>query len=379
MLWLIALVVVVALIFAAFYLWARHKATAGAEPHAGRLSKRWVLFFTEALALIGGIFLVAGGSVAATERWMDITDWGHVAIFAGAGILFLLIALRMREFTQPAAAHAAGFAWLSSAACMATGTGIAVHDVFAQPWEVTALAAGIAISVYSGGLWLAFRHEWQMAGLFIGLTTTICAAILTVTGSAAPWLTVALGLWAFGLGWTLLGLWYPDPLWTTVPLATAIALIAPAFAVWNHGWVFAIGIATAGAAMLASVPLRNTMLLTAGATTLAGYVMAAVARYYRVLLGLPGTLAICGLVLLALALVAATFWQTMRPPEGGADQIVRLPPGTRRPRGRPGRARWSEPAGTHQEAELHVDGSAGAPVDTVVPAEESLVHQVSAQ
>ncbi len=330
MVWLIALLVVVALIFGAFYLWARRRATAGAEPHEGRLSKRWVLLLTEALALIGGIFLLAGGSIAASERWKDMTDWGHVAIFAGAGILFLLIALRMHQINQPAAVHAAGFAWLASVACVAAATAIAAHDVFSQPWEATALVAGIAISVYSGGLWLAFRHEWQMAGLFTGLTTTIIGAILTV--SAAPWLSVALGLWAFGLGWTLLGMWYPDPLWTTVPLATAIALIAPAFAVWNHGWVFAVGMVTASAAMLASVRLRNTMLLTAGTATLAGYVTAAVARYYRLLLGLPGTLAICGIAMLALALVAARFWQTMRPPGGGPDELVRQPPRPRLPR-----------------------------------------------
>jgi len=290
---------------------------AGTQPRARRLSKGRVLLLAEALALMGSLFLLAGGSVAASERWRELTDWGRVSIFAGAGILFLLLGLRLRHFTQPAVQHVAGFAWLASLASIATAVGIAARDAYAQSGEVTALATGVAISAYSAGLWLAFRHEWQLAGLFAGLTTTICGAILTVTGSSAPWLAVALGLWALGLGWTLLGMWYPDPLWTTVPLATAFALIAPAFAVWNHGWVFAVGIITAAAALLASVPLRNTLLLMAGTAALTGYLMAAVVRYHRVLLGLPATLAICGVVLLALALAGALVWQAIRPTDRG--------------------------------------------------------------
>jgi hypothetical protein len=327
MVWLVALLIVVALIFGAFYFWARRQASAGAEPHERHLSRRRVLLLTEALALMGGLFLLAGGSVAASERWGELTAWGHVSIFTGAGILFLLIGLRLRQVTQPAVEHVAGFAWLASLASIATATGIATHEAFAQPGQVTALASGIAISVYSAVLWLAFRHEWQMAGLFAGVTITVCGAILTVTGSSAPWLAVSLGLWAFGLGWTLLGMWYPDPLWTTVPLATAIALLAPAFAIWNHGWVFAVGIVTAAAALIASVALRNTPLLLAGTATLTGYVAAAVARYYRALFGLPVTLVIGGILLLALALVGATIWRATRPPDSGSDR-----PGGRLPR-----------------------------------------------
>ena len=60
-----------------------------------------------------------------------------------------------------------------------------------------------------------------------------------------------------GLGWQR----YVEPLWVTVPSGVILALIAPALAVGEHGWVYAIGIATAAAAMAASVRLRNTPLL----------------------------------------------------------------------------------------------------------------------
>jgi len=331
MAWLISLVVLVGAIFAVFYYWARHRALAAAEaaeqPSAGRV---WLL--VEALTLIGGGFLLAGGSIAASERWPDISDWGHVAIFLGASALFLGIGLRMRGITQPAAQRVIGLVWLSCSGCAAAATGIAVHDVYQGNVAVTTVACGATIAACSGALWLAFRHEWQMAGLFAGLTITLCGAILTIATHAGVWLVIALGMWALGLGWSVLGIWYPDPLWTSVPLGNALALLAPAFAVWSHGWVFAVGIATAAAAMAISIGLRNSLLLSAGAVCLAGYITAAVARYYRMLFGLPVTLAISGIVVLGIAVATARIWHITRPSDDVPGDLLRKPPRPQVPR-----------------------------------------------
>lgn len=326
MVWLISLVVAVALIFGGFYYWARHRALVAAEPH-GQPSVRRLWLLVEALTLVGAVFLLAGGSIAASENWQNLSDWGHVTIFAGAGVLFLMIGLRLRRITQSAVARVTGTVWLACVGCIAAATAIAAHDVYAQRGPVTTLATGIAISACSAALWLAFKHEWQMAGLFSGMTITICGAILTVTGTASPWLAVSLGMWALGLGWTILGRWYPDPLWSSVPLGTALALISPSFSVWDHGWVFVVAIVTAAAAMAASVPLKNSMLLIAGTISLACYIVAAVARYHRALFGLPGTLAIAGILILAIAVVTARIWHATLPPDdGGLEDLIGQPP-----------------------------------------------------
>ena len=55
-----------------------------------------------------------------------------------------------------------------------------------------------------------------------------------------------------------------------MPCGAILALIAPGLAAGEHGWVFAIGIATAAAAMTASVPLRNTPLLALGTLAMFG-------------------------------------------------------------------------------------------------------------
>ena len=119
-------------------------------------------------------------------------------------------------------------------------------------------------------------------------------------------LAIALPLWVFGLAWAGLG-WrrYVGPLWVTIPSGVILALIAPSFAAGHYGWMCVIGIATAAAAMAASVPLRNTPLLALGALAMFGYLTAVAARYLHQSLGGPLALAITGVLIIGLAVLDA--------------------------------------------------------------------------
>jgi hypothetical protein len=119
-------------------------------------------------------------------------------------------------------------------------------------------------------------------------------------------LAIALPLWVFGLAWAGLG-WrrYVGPLWVTIPSGVILALIAPSFAAGHYGWMCVIGIATAAAAMAASVPLRNTPLLALGALTMFGYLTAVAARYLHQSPGGPLALAITGVLIIGLAVLDA--------------------------------------------------------------------------
>ncbi len=111
--------------------------------------------------------------------------------------------------------------------------------------------------------------------------------------------------------------------WVTVPSGVLLALIAPGFAAGGHGWVYAIGIATAAAAMTASVPLRNTPLLALGALTMFGYLTAVAARYLHQSLGVPSALAITGVLIIGLAVVSARLTHAAhrpKPSESGAEE-----------------------------------------------------------
>ena len=80
---------------------------------------------------------------------------------------------------------------------------------------------------------------------------------------------------------------------------------------------YAIGIATAAAAMAASVPQRNVPLLALGALAMFGYVTSAAVRYLHQSLGVPAALAITGVLIIGLAVVSARLIRAAHPPEDG--------------------------------------------------------------
>jgi hypothetical protein len=309
---------IVALIFAGFYYWARRQGLLAAVPAAeGEQHRRRISLLTEAVAYVGAILILAGGAAAIGQRWNSIGDWGHVGVFAGAALFFLLVGLIVRQVREPAIQRLVGVVWFLSAAGITGATGFATHDVYRNRGAVTLLAVGVAITLYSAALWLVRRRALQNAALFAGLVVTICGTIVTATGrGSAPSLAFAVALWGFGLGWAGLG-WqrYVEPIWVTIPSGVLLALIAPSFTVGEHGWVYAIAIATAAAAMATSVPLRNTPLLALGTLAMFGYVTAAAVRYLHESLGVPAALAITGVLIIGLAVVSARLMRVTHPPK----------------------------------------------------------------
>jgi hypothetical protein len=313
---LVLLLLVVALIFGGFYYWARRQGLLTTEQAAqGKQGTRRMSLLTEAVAYIGAILIMAGGIAAISQRWHDITGWGRVGVFAGAAMFFLLAGIVVRRVHEPAIQRLADVVWFLSVAGAAGAIGFAASGVYGNSPAVTALAVGIGITVYAAALWLARRHALENLALFTGLIVTICGSIFTADSSPPP-LPFAIALWVFGLAWAGLG-WrrYVEPLWVTVPSGVILALIAPSLAAGEYGWVYAIGIATAAAAMAASVPLRNTPLLAVGTLAMFGYVTSVAVRYFHESLGVPGALAITGVLVLGLAAVTTRLMHATHPPK----------------------------------------------------------------
>jgi hypothetical protein len=303
------IIVVAAPIFGGFYYWARRQGLLVIEPAAeGEQGGRRIPLLTEAVAYVGTILLLAGGIAAIGQRWNGIGDWGHVGVLAGAAVLFLVIGIIVRPVREPAIQRLAGVVWFLSVACAGGAAGFATHDVYGNASDVTVLAVGVAGTLYSAALWLVRRRALQNAALFAGLVITICGAVVTVARGPgpAPWLALALALWGFGLAWAWLG-WrrYVEPIWVTMPCGVILALTAPSLTAGEHGWVYAIGIATATAPMAASVPLQNTPLLALGTLAMFGYVTSVVVQYFHQSLGVPAALSITGVLILGLAVVSA--------------------------------------------------------------------------
>ena len=287
------------------------------------------------VAYIGVILLLSGGVAAVGQQWNHFSAWGHVAAFAGAAAFLFLVGFMLRGVREPAIRRLVSVLWFLSVACVAGAAGYLVHGVILPPagpdGGATALSVGLAASLYAVALWLGRRSAPQDLALFAGLIILICG-IVAVAASGhtdAALLADALALWGFGLAWAWFG-WrrYVEPMWLTVPLGALLALVAPSIALHPSGWMYAIGILTAAAAMAISVPLRNTVFLGMGAVAMGGYVMGVVMTYFRGSLGAPAALSITGALVIGVAAVTARLMRATRrakPGEPAAEEPGQAP------------------------------------------------------
>ena len=284
-----------------YWLWLRRRINAGAN-RADQETGRRLSFLTESFVAIGAILVVAGSDISISEHWFFVTNWARFGMLAVVAICLLTAGFMVRWLTASATEPLTESLWCASVACVAVAAAIAASGIYRQGATVTVLVVGVAVAVHSAALWLLCRREALLAAAFAGLVTTLCCAVPLLAADAAPWLAVGLGLWLLGLAWAVLGWLYPEPFGTSVPAGAALALIGPAVAVHDNGWVYVIGIVTAAAVMAASVPLQNVLLVAFGSCALLGYITAVVLRYADRSIGAPGSLVIIGLTLIALAI-----------------------------------------------------------------------------
>jgi hypothetical protein len=301
---IVATLVIAVLISGIFATWAQRD-SAGSPP-----GRRRVVWLAEGLGLIGATIFLAGSIAVIDQRGNDVRDWGHVVVYFLSAALLLLAGIRVRRFGSTAVhEHQADVLWFFSVAAFAAAVAYATHWIISSSGYVprgaaTVLAVGMAVPVYAAVLWRIRPHTLQNLALFAGLILTICGVIVSVA-NPAPWLAFALVLWGFGAAWAWAGWRYVAPKGVSLAVGTALALIAPAFAVGQYGWLCALAIPTAAAAMAASAHLQNKPLLTLGTLAALGYVTWAVVRYLHQPLGIPAMVAITGVLIIGLAAVTA--------------------------------------------------------------------------
>ncbi len=311
-----------------FWFWRdRVLAANGADARQDHRSQRRSSLLTESVTCAGVILILSGSGVAISQRWLHVTDWERAGILAAAAVCFLLAGFIVRWASRSEQQGLTEALWVGSAACAGAVTAIAAVRIYAMSGAAATLAVGAVIAAYCGALWLACRRELLLMAALAGLVSALCGTIMVVPGDKTPWLTIALGLWLFGLAWAALGWLYPNPLGTSISVGAAVALASPAIAVHDHGWVYAIGIATAVVVMAASVPLRHVILLVFGSCALLGYLTAAVINFSHGSLGLAETLMLVGVLLIGMALVTVRLGRVARPPRSIPGTPEGPPPG----------------------------------------------------
>lgn len=267
------------------------------------MTRRRASLVTGSVAMVGAILVLAGSGISISQRWLLITDWGRTGILASVAIVLLAAGFLVRWFAASATHPLTELLWCASAGCVTGAAAIAVAGVYQQPIAMTLLIASGTAAIYSIALWLMCRREMLMAAAFAGLVGVLCGAIPIVVADATAWLAAGLGLWLIGIAWTALGWLYPEPLGTSIAVGAVLALIGPAIAIHQTDWAYLVGIVTAAAVMVVSVPLRNVVLVAFGSCGALGYITAFVLKYADRWGGVSESLIIIGLVLIALAIV----------------------------------------------------------------------------
>lgn len=293
--------------------------------------RRAVSLLTESLSYLGVTFALAAVGVALAESWDVLAPWERAAVVGAIAVVSAAVGLVLHANGDPVVQRFVGFTLLLSTAAAAATVAMTLAGVAGQGATATALGTGSTVAVYSAVLWGVGRRESQLAALFTGLIATICAFVPAVTGAVHPWLTIPLGLWMLGVGWAVLGWRYPDPLWTSRPLGTAVALSAPAIAIWRYDLMLAVGVITAAAVMTVCVRSRDRVLLAFGTVAEFGYLTATMILFFREFLDLALVLAISGGLLIVLAVASALLRRTANSRRTGGTRPTRFRPRTHLP------------------------------------------------
>ena len=161
MIGLLVLVALGAVVFGGFYTWSQKRGlVAPVGPQNDSVGH--VSLFTEVVAYLGTILILAGGIAALGQRWNDLTDWAHVGLLAAGAVLFLGV----------------GFAvYVESAALNAMdpnspygNDGQTVQDRIGQLAQQKATIHDLAQQVepllpaMSDQDWMSYKERWKLFG-----------------------------------------------------------------------------------------------------------------------------------------------------------------------------------------------------------------------
>lgn len=288
-------------------LWVRQSREPATTPNSGAGRQagppRRVSLLTEAIAYVGVVLVIAGGTAAVAQQWSDLSDGTRLTVLVIVTLVFLVLGFVTRRSAEPAFRRVSAISWMVSVAAFA-GSVAVVNQLYDASDKTAFLSISATTTAYAAALWWIDKHAIQHALMFAGVLLTVSAIITNTVQDPVAWM-ICIPLWVIALGWTVLGwLHRIPPWWAAVPLGVAVALIAPA-SIEPPGAKYSIGIATAVAIMTAGVLLKFTPGVGAGAIGLFAYVVGAVVFYFRDTLGAPAALAIAGLLILVIAVTVA--------------------------------------------------------------------------
>lgn len=262
------------------------------EPEARR-----VPMITEALAYVGAALAAAAAAVLLGDRWSELTPAVRVTAIAAGALAALAAGALVRRSGDPAMVRLTSVLWAVATGLFGWLAWLVAYDLLGHRGSVPALACGIAITLLGAALYAAARQALQQIALFVGILTTVGAALGDGTDTM-------LAVWAVGAAWLVLGgIRRLPPERAAFIGGSLVVLWAPmALTDGGQGVGMWLGLATAVALIVASLALHETVLLGFGTVGVFGYLIRVLVRLFGDTAAMPVALLVAGAIVIAVAI-----------------------------------------------------------------------------
>jgi hypothetical protein len=266
-----------------------------------RAPRASITLISEALGYLGAALAAAAAAVLVGRSWNDASPGLRILLPGVASLAMVAAGWSLRRTEDAAIARLASVLWLLAAGLSGWFGGQLASDGFDASDQGVVLGVGIGVTVTAVPLYLVRRRTLQQLAVIAGL---MILAAGTFWGSG---ISVGLAYLVLGFGWTALG-WMggaePRRVSLTLgPLAGLTGALVVSGDRTNVGvW---LGIAVSVGLVAASVSLRHTPMLGLGVGGLFAFSVWAIGFYFGETIGTPLVLLVAGLILLAVAFVAA--------------------------------------------------------------------------
>lgn len=261
-----------------------------------------VPLYAEVFGYLGSILVVVGAISVVAQFWEDFNLLVRLLVLGGAVVVLWGAGALVDEDVDPALWRLRGGIWLLSSAALAGFTAILAIDGFGWNGEPVAVLVGTSVALASAGLWRLQDRPAQHLSTVVGVAVAVGATAGWADGEAA----VGIGLWLLGAVWVVGGLRRVlPPEFVAAPVGVGLALMGAALTRGgSESFGVLFGLATAAALLGLGVAAGRSWLTGGGVVGLLVYVPSTATYFFADTIGVPVTLLLSGLVLLAAALFA---------------------------------------------------------------------------
>ena len=276
---------------------AAHEASRTARQQTAPTTRASLL--VEALGYVGGVVILVGAVLLATEFWEELGVAGRLAVVGGAASVMVVAGVAVPPRAGDQGRRLRAGLWAAATAAFAGFVGLLASDVLELSGTDAGLLTSAATAAVAVLLWWLRPTNLQHLVALVALASTVAYALTRI--SDAEYLP-GTGIWAAGLVWFLLALGgLLRPRRFALTLGAAVAIVG-ALTIMSTDVGIALTLASAVAVIAMAVVMTDLVLLSVGAVGLLFALPIAVSTWFDGDFAVPVALLGAGVALVAVAL-----------------------------------------------------------------------------